>query len=153
MIVPRGTLQEKAMNSKVKFLWIYTGILFSFALILIIFAYLTQNNISKENEVINKNMSGYKASIENLTKENEKLKAELDKLNTELAEEKDINSKYFEIEKNADTEEIAATNEKIKNAFSEYAKGNKNGAKNIVKDIDKSKTGDLQAYIIDKINE
>ena len=80
------------MNSKVKFLWIYTGILFSFALILIIFAYLTQNNISKENEVINKNMSGYKASIENLTKENEKLKAELDKLNTELAEEKDINS-------------------------------------------------------------
>ena len=98
-------------------------------------------------------MSGYKASIENLTKENEKLKAELDKLNTELAEEKDINSKYFEIEKNANTEEIAATNEKIKNAFSEYAKGNKNGAKNIVKDIDKSKTGDLQAYIIDKINE
>ena len=80
------------MNGKVKFLWIYTAILFSFALILIIFAYLTQNNISKENEAINKNMSGYKANIESLTKENENLKKKLDELNAELADEKEKRS-------------------------------------------------------------
>lgn len=141
------------MNSKVKFLWIYTGILFSFALILIVFAYLTQNNISKENEAINKNMSGYKASIENLTKENENLKSQLEKLNTELSDVKDKNAKYFEIEKNENTEEIKRVNETLKKAVDELAKGNRKNAKNIVKDVDKSKTGDLQTYIIDKINE
>lgn len=141
------------MNGKVKFLWIYTAILFSFALILIIFAYLTQNNISKENEAINKNMSGYKANIESLTKENENLKQKLDELNTELADEKAKNEKYYEIEKNDNTEEIATVNETVKKAFEEFAKGNKKNAKNTVKDIDTAKTGDLQKYIIDKINE
>ncbi len=141
------------MNGKVKFLWIYTAILFSFALILIIFAYLTQNNISKENEAINKNMSGYKANIESLTKENENLKKKLDELNAELADEKAKNEKYYEIEKNDNTEEIATVNETVKKAFDEFAKGNKKNAKNTVKDIDTAKTGDLQKYIIDKINE
>lgn len=141
------------MNGKVKFLWIYTAILFSFALILIIFAYLTQNNISKENEAINKNMSGYKANIESLTKENENLKQKLDELNAELADEKEKNEKYYEIEKNDNTEEIATVNETVKKAFDEFAKGNKKNAKNTVKDIDTAKTGDLQKYIIDKINE
>ncbi len=141
------------MNGKVKFLWIYTAILFSFALILIIFAYLTQNNISKENEAINKNMSGYKANIESLTKENENLKQKLDELNAELADEKAKNEKYYEIEKNDNTEEIATVNETVKKAFDEFAKGNKKNAKNTVKDIDTAKTGDLQKYIIDKINE
>lgn len=141
------------MNGKVKFLWIYTAILFSFALILIIFAYLTQNNISKENEVINKNMSGYKANIESLTKENEDLKQKLDELNAELADEKAKNEKYYEIEKNDNTEEIATVNETVKKAFDEFAKGNKKNAKNTVKEIDTAKTGDLQKYIIDKINE
>ena len=141
------------MNGKVKFLWIYTAILFSFALILIIFAYLTQNNISKENEVINKNMSRYKAILENHTKENENLKAELEKANAELADANAKNKKYFEIEKNDNTEEIANVNETVKKAFDEFAKGNKKNAKNIVKDIDTAKTGDLQTYIIDKINE
>lgn len=141
------------MNGKVKFLWIYTAILFSFALILIIFAYLTQNNISKENEAINKNMSGYKANIESLTKENEDLKQKLDELNAELADEKAKNEKYYEIEKNDNTEEIATVNETVKKAFDEFAKGNKKNAKNTVKEIDTAKTGDLQKYIIDKINE
>lgn len=141
------------MNGKIKFLWIYTAILFSFALILIIFAYLTQNNISKENEEINKNMSGYKANIESLTKENEDLKQKLDELNAELADEKAKNEKYYEIEKNDNTEEIATVNETVKKAFDEFAKGNKKNAKNTVKDIDTAKTGDLQKYIIDKINE
>mgnify|MGYP000336883603 FL=1 len=141
------------MNGKVKFLWIYTAILFSFALILIIFAYLTQNNISKENEAINKNMSGYKANIESLTKENEDLKQKLDELNAELADEKAKNEKYYEIEKNDNTEEIATVNETVKKAFDEFAKGNKKNAKNTVKDINTAKTGDLQKYIIDKINE
>ena len=141
------------MNGKVKFLWIYTAILFSFALILIIFAYLTQNNISKENEAINKNMSGYKANIESLTKENEDLKQKLDELNAELADEKAKNEKYYEIEKNDNTEEIATVNEIVKKAFDEFAKGNKKNAKNTVKEIDTAKTGDLQKYIIDKINE
>ena len=141
------------MNGKVKFLWIYTAILFSFALILIIFAYLTQNNISKENEAINKNMSGYKANIESLTKENENLKQKLDELNAELADEKAKNEKYYEIEKNDNTEEIATVNETVKKAFDEFAKGNKKNAKNTVKEIDTAKTGDLQKYIIDKINE
>ena len=85
--------KENKMKEKAKFLWIYTGILFSFALILIVFAYLTQNNMYKETSEISK---GYQSNIQILTKEK---------------------------------------------------------AKEIIKDIDKSKTSDLQNYIIDKINE
>ena len=65
------------MKEKVKFLWIYTGILFSFALILIIFAYLTQNNMYKETNEISK---GYQSNIEMLTKENENLHSKIKEL-------------------------------------------------------------------------
>lgn len=129
------------MKEKVKFLWIYTGILFSFALILIIFAYLTQNNMYKETNEISK---GYQSNIEMLTKENENLHSKIKELEKEISE-KDAKINLFEESNKTDT--------LLKDALIKDDEGNSKEAKELIKDIDKTKTNDLQNYIIDKINE
>lgn len=129
------------MKEKVKFLWIYTGILFSFALILIIFAYLTQNNMYKETNEISK---GYQSNIEMLTKENENLHSKIKELEKEISE-KDAKINLFE--------ESNKTDALLKDALIKDDEGNSKEAKELIKDIDKTKTNDLQNYIIDKINE
>ena len=129
------------MKEKVKFLWIYTGILFSFALILIIFAYLTQNNMYKETNEISK---GYQSNIEMLTKENENLHSQINELK-KSNDEKDAKITSFD--------ESAKIDALLKDALSKEDEGNKKQAKELIKDIDKTKTNDLQNYIIDKINE
>ncbi|MBE7037589.1 MAG: hypothetical protein E7404_01645 [Ruminococcaceae bacterium] len=126
------------MKEKVKFLWIYTGILFSFALILIIFAYLTQNNMYKETNEISK---GYQSNIEMLTKENENLHSQINEL------------KKNEEKLNREKTYLSEVDSILKNALENYDSNNKKEAKELVKDIDKTKTNDLQNYIIDKINE
>lgn len=129
------------MKEKAKFLWIYTGILFSFALILIVFAYLTQNNMYKETSEISK---GYQSNIQILTKENESLRSEINSLKKK---EEELTQKVNSYEQ---TDKI---NQIIEQALEEYNNDNKEKAKELIKDIDKSKTSDLQNYIIDKINE
>ncbi len=125
------------MKEKVKFLWIYTGILFSFALILIIFAGLAENNMSEEKE-------GYQSRIEALTKQNEELRNENNLLKQSEAA---LNE---ELSKLNEKEEI---NEIIEQALEKLENDKKDEAKSIVKDVDKSKASDLQKYVIDKINE
>ena len=51
------------MKQNTKFLWIYIAILFSFALILILFAGLTQNNYRKEIEQQQTESAGVKQSL------------------------------------------------------------------------------------------
>ncbi len=87
------------MKKNTKFIWIYGAILFSFALILILFAGLTQNNYQKEITKEQKVTAGVRQSLSSLSKENESLKKDyanlkkenesLKEANTQLALEKE----------------------------------------------------------------
>lgn len=72
------------MKQNTKFLWIYIAILFSFALILIVFAGLTQNNHQKEIEQQESVNAGIKKSLVSLTSENQEISDELKNLKTEV---------------------------------------------------------------------
>lgn len=72
------------MKQNTKFLWIYIAILFSFALILIVFAGLTQNNYQKEIEQQASESAGVKQSLVTLTDENQKISDSLKNANKEL---------------------------------------------------------------------
>lgn len=78
------------MKKNTKFIWMYGAILFSFALILILFAGLTQSNYQKELNKEQKETAGIKQSLSALSKENKKLEtalSELEKENQKLKEE------------------------------------------------------------------
>ena len=87
------------MKQNTKFIWIYGAILFSFALILILFAGLTQNNYQKEITEEQKVTAGVRQSLSSLSAENEEMGKELKALkqenetlkntNTQLALEKE----------------------------------------------------------------
>ena len=81
------------MKQNTKFLWIYVAILFSFALILIVFAGLTQNNYQKEIEQQATESAGVKQSLVTLTSENQKINDELKNMATEVANLKTENFK------------------------------------------------------------
>ena len=72
------------MKQNTKFLWIYIAILFSFALILILFAGLTQNNYQKEIDLQEAESAGVKQSLVTITNENQKISDNLKKVNKEL---------------------------------------------------------------------
>ena len=87
------------MKEDTKFLWIYIAILFSFALILIIFAGLTQNNYRQELEQKQKESAGVKQSLVSLTDSNQKLKdrvTSLEKENENLILEKETIANIFD---------------------------------------------------------
>jgi len=69
------------------------AILFSFALILIVFAGLTQNNYQKEIEQQATESAGVKQSLVTLTSENQKINDELKNMATEVANLKTENFK------------------------------------------------------------
>ena len=84
------------MKQNTKFIWIYVAILFSFAIILILFAGLTKNNYQKEindQEMVN---AGIRKSLSALSMENEALSSSLKETeaqNTALMEENERLSK------------------------------------------------------------
>ena len=93
------------MKQNTKFIGIYVAILFSFALILILFAGLTQNNYQKEIEQHQNESAGVRKSLSALTNQNEKLNADIKKLNSD-------NEKL-----NADNEKLLAEREAAIVAF------------------------------------
>jgi len=87
------------VKQNTKFVWIYVAILFSFALILILFAGLTQNNYQKELSDQEMETAGVKKSLIALTEENEKISNELSGLKKEvetLAQENQKNTHVIE---------------------------------------------------------
>lgn len=84
------------MKQNTKFIWIYVAILFSFAIILILFAGLTQNNYQKEINDQEMEAAGIRKSLSALSKENEVLNSKLKEFeaqNTALMEENERLSK------------------------------------------------------------
>lgn len=138
------------MQKNTKHLWIYTGILFFVALILIVIAYFTQSNIINETKQIQEsNLNVMQKSVTQLTEENRKLKTDCDEKAKTIKEQSQIIEKYKEKE----TESILSKeiDEKLAMAYDSFASGNKNEAKNMVLNIDREKLSNIQQKIYDII--
>lgn len=132
------------MKNNTKFLWLYTSILFSVALILILFAGLTQQNYEKELETHETAKVGMQKSV-----------AELSQTNMQLLQEKEALKKENEQLK-ADLESASELNqteayENLASALREYDLGNRKKARNILKDLNPDELTQPQLYIYNKI--
>ncbi len=125
------------MKKNTKFIWIYGAILFSFALILILFAGLTQNNYQEE---INKEQmvtAGVRKSLSALSRENEKITEELSKLKTENEALKEANTQLALEKETAITAyggDVEVTRVLI-NAYMEKLASRTDEAKQMVKEL------------------
>lgn len=140
------------MKKDTKFLWIYVAILFSFALILILFAGLTSNS-KKEFEQQAKESAGIKQSLVTLTDENQNLKDSLKKseseLKTSLENEKNLNAENeIMIEAMGGDE---ATSRVLLDAYKEFTLGNTEKAKTKIADLNESALTQAQQFIYKKI--
>lgn len=145
------------MKKNSNFIWIYVAILFSFALILIVFAGLTQNNYQKEIADHKLAAAGVQNSLTALTKENETTKAEnktLKEQNEKIQTENDLlyreNQMALEIfGGDKSVTKILLTAYWLKT--NDPTEENINLAKESVKDIDVKTLTNLQKEIYNKI--
>ena len=141
------------MKKNTKFIWIYVAILFSFALILILFAGLTQNNYQKEITDQQIETAGVRKSLSSLTKENEEIKKELETLKAENELLKTENHALFEAKEIAVKSfgEDRMVTDVLLNAYKLTLSLDFEGAKALLKDIDKKNLTDAQKYIYEMI--
>ncbi len=126
------------MKQNTKFLWLYTAILFSFALILIIFAGLTQNNFQKEIEESDKTNKTMLEQIETLKNENAKLSEELKTISENLELAKTENEELTVYKENG---------EKIFEAYQLLNKGRNESAVSKIQDLDTDLLTPMQLYL------
>ncbi len=126
------------MKQNTKFLWLYTAILFSFALILIIFAGLTQNNFQKEIAESDKTNDQLIEQINKLTTENQQLKDELKIISENLELTETENSELTVYKENG---------EKIFEAYQLLNRGRNESAVNMIQDIDTDFLTPMQLYL------
>ncbi len=141
------------MKQNTKFLWIYIAILFSFALILILFAGLTQNNYQKEIEQQQTESAGVKQSLITLTDENQKLKDQVKKNKSEMEglqnENAKLNSeKEILISSIGENREIS---QKLLDAYCLYKNGDTEAALKNLEAIDKNTLTVVQLTIYNTI--
>ena len=134
---------SEKMKSKTKFLWLYTILLFSIALLLILFAGMTQQNYEQELENHETVAVGMQKSVTELTQINENLKAENAALRSEL-ETYTSDSYREEAEKNQRSALL------IK-AVAMYNANNYKGARELLKDVDKKLLDEDQLAVYNKI--
>ena len=133
------------MKSKTKFLWMYTIILFSVALILIMFAGMTQQSYEKELESHETAAVGMQKSV-----------TELSQINTTLREENATLTNQVE-ELTKIQEELTASNAsgelntKLVNALYLFEDGNKKEAEEVLSEVDETTLSEEQLNIYDKI--
>lgn len=137
---------DDKMKENTKFLWMYVGILFSFALILILFAGLSQSTDSEQTK-------GLKSDITELSEINTQLKGEIAVLNSQieaLTSEKEAltqeNQNLKTQKQNHDTASQA-----LLNALDAYKKGNKTQGDEIMKTIDPESLTEAQLYIYNEL--
>lgn len=134
------------MKENTKFLWMYVAILFSFALILIIFAGLSQNTKTEQTQ-------GLKADITELSQKN----TELQKINTDLKNQLDALTNEnqtikTEIETiNQENEAKKAVDDALMNAIKAYNSGNFTKSREIKSTIDPENLTEAQRYIYNKL--
>lgn len=131
------------MKSKSKFLWLYTILLFSVALLLIIFAGMTQQNYEEELENHETVAVGMQKSVTELTQINENLKSENVALKNELE-----SYRSGPIKQAADNNERS---ELLIKAVVMYNDNNVKGAKELLKDMDQTLLNEDQLSVYNKI--
>ena len=123
----------------------YIAILFSFALVLILFAGLTQNNYAKElaeSKGIKQNLVEVTEQYQTLSDSMKVLSKELESAQTTISMyEKDITSKAKKI----------LVSEKLMIALEEYEKGNVDQARKSLGNIVPEELTDAQLYVYNKI--
>ncbi len=133
------------MKKNTKFLMIYVAILFSFALVLILFAGLTQNNYEKKIA----ESQGMKENLVELTEVNSTLEESIKHLNGELDSTKKENEENLQnIESLKTNIELTDT---LVNALKLYESGKKDEARQTVSQIDVQTLTQSQLYIYNKI--
>ena len=134
------------MKKNTKFLLMYIAILFSFALVLILFAGLTQNNYAKElaeSQGIKQNLIEITEQYQTLNDSMKVMTKELEDANATIEKyESDISEKANQI----------LTPEKLIQAMKMYDSGKKNDAKTMISELDKESLTESQLYIYNKIN-
>lgn len=133
------------MKSKTKFLWMYTIILFSVALILILFAGMTQQNYERELETHETVKVGLQKSAAELSQTNMKLQQENDTLKKENAALKESQATFEDVTKSNDL------NIALVDALYQYEVGNRRTARNLLAEVDSATLTDQQLNIYNKI--
>lgn len=130
------------MKSNTKFIWAYTIILFSFALVLILFAGMTQKDYAEELAAHQTAAVGMQKSVSELSEVNMKLRQENEQLK---AKETENNELMHQMNENIDVFNT------LSSALREYDLGKKQSAREILKDLDKQELTGPQLYIYNKI--
>lgn len=133
------------MKSKTKFLWFYTVILFSVALMLILFAGMTQQDYEKEIETHETAAVGMKKSVTELTEVNAGLRSQVEELQADVEELK---------ASQADYDAVSASNtlnDTLIKALYQFESKDKDGAEELLGEIDSATLTPEQLAIYDKI--
>jgi cell division protein FtsB len=139
----------KLLKQNTKFIGIYVAILFSFALILILFAGLTQNNYQKEIEQHQSESAGVRKSLSALTKENEKMNDTIRDLQTE-AETLRNDNKNLLAEREAALVAFGgdvATTRTLFSAYTEKIAGHEDSAREKIKSLNVRTMTEAQRYL------
>lgn len=133
------------MKKNTKFLLIYVVILFSFAMVLILFAGLTQNNYAKEIA----ESRGIKQNLVEITEQYQTLTDSMKVINEQLEEAKiEITDYKQQINKLTSEKEITRT---LVEALKLYENGSSAKARQKIASIDKTVLSEAQTYIYNKI--
>ena len=133
------------MKNNTKFLLMYIAILFSFALVLILFAGLTQNNYAKELA----ESQGIKQNLVDLTEQNQTLTDSIKVLNKQVEEAKaEITICEQKIEELNNEKNVTTL---LVEALELYEDGEKEKAAEKIAEIDKTTLTEAQLYIYNKI--
>lgn len=134
------------MKENTKFLWMYVAILFSFALILIIFAGLSHNNNTEQT-------IGLKADITELSQKNTELQnknAEIQKqLDTLLSEHELLKTEHEALKLEEETKK--QNDDALMAAIKAYNSGNFTKSKQIKSTIVPESLTEPQTYIYNKL--
>ena len=129
------------MKQNTKFLWMYIGILFSFALILIIFAGLSRNTDTEQKEGLKADIAALSLQNTTLRTETTNLKIQIDAL---LAENEALKASNVAF---AEAENLLA------GACEEYDKGNRNEAKEMLANLEVANLTQSQLYIYNMLTD
>ncbi len=130
------------MKQNTKFLWMYVAILFSFALILIIFAGLSVNSETEQKQGLKDNIISLSEKNTELTNEINTLKSEKETMNQQ------IGSLYTEVAslKSAE-EENSAIETVLAEALDLYENKKDTECKQKLSEIDRTKLNHSQLYL------
>ena len=147
--VPRGTKVKEMLILKqnTKFLWMYVGILFSFALILIVFAGLSRNNENAQELGMKDDITSLSQQNTDLTQQNATLKTTVDDYAAQIEELKKKNESYALSDANVEADAA------LDSAVEAYNLGNKEECLNILNGIDTSNFAESRLWTYQKLIE